>query len=413
MSIQNVNLQYTQINNDDLDTNESLTQSKSDLTKIDEPKSLCSKIVSFFATYFFIVGLCVVLLIAFLDPSIGEKDGPLKPKITSSWIAVIIIFFMTGLMVRTTELKRASKFWGANILIESIVFILWPFLGWSIAMLLEQFDTMSAPLLDGLIITACLPTTLTSGTILTLNADGNASIATINAVLSNTMAVGLTPLLCFMILHNLGSVKAGDILYKITMRIIIPFLGGQIVRWVSINKLNIVVDNYKKIFKKIPETCLLFILFCGVSDSIYKGVDTKGIELVIVMVVCITLHLGLFVSIWWILKLVPFCNRSFNVSDRVAVCMLCSRKSLAFGLPMIETLFGDSDYFGIYSVPIIILLPTGLIAGSLMIQPLQKYVANDERNKSELGMSLKDVEMDTANPSDMTPKSHDDFALRL
>ena len=122
---------------------------------------------------------------------------------------------MTGLMVRTTELKRASKFWGANILIESIIFILWPFLGWSIAMLLEQFDTMSAPLLDGLIITACLPTTLTSGTILTLNADGNASIATINAVLSNTMAVGLTPLLCFIILHNLGSVCYISILFII------------------------------------------------------------------------------------------------------------------------------------------------------------------------------------------------------
>jgi len=49
----------------------------------------------------------VVLIIAYIHPTLANDY--LAPKITASWIAVIIIFLCSGLKMKTSALKGAAK----------------------------------------------------------------------------------------------------------------------------------------------------------------------------------------------------------------------------------------------------------------------------------------------------------------
>ncbi|TMS02223.1 Sodium/bile acid cotransporter 7 [Larimichthys crocea] len=49
----------------------------------------------------FIIGIVVVILSAKLQPSVGVKGGPLKPEVTVAYVAVSLIFFNSGLSLKT------------------------------------------------------------------------------------------------------------------------------------------------------------------------------------------------------------------------------------------------------------------------------------------------------------------------
>ncbi|XP_071369690.1 sodium/bile acid cotransporter 7-like, partial [Centroberyx affinis] len=49
----------------------------------------------------FIIGIVAVILSAKLQPSLGVRGGPLKPEITIAYVAVSVIFFNSGLSLKT------------------------------------------------------------------------------------------------------------------------------------------------------------------------------------------------------------------------------------------------------------------------------------------------------------------------
>ncbi|KAG8005949.1 Sodium/bile acid cotransporter 7 [Nibea albiflora] len=56
----------------------------------------------------FIIGIVLVILSAKLQPSVGVKGGPLKPEVTIAYVAVSLIFFNSGLSLKT-ELGSSSS----------------------------------------------------------------------------------------------------------------------------------------------------------------------------------------------------------------------------------------------------------------------------------------------------------------
>ena len=55
----------------------------------------------------FMIGIFVAVLMAKLEPSIGMKGGLLRPEYTIKYFAVALIFFNSGLSLKTEELKNA------------------------------------------------------------------------------------------------------------------------------------------------------------------------------------------------------------------------------------------------------------------------------------------------------------------
>jgi sodium/bile acid cotransporter 7 len=54
---------------------------------------------------------------------------------------------------------------------------------------------------------------------------------------------------------------------------------------------------------------------------------------------------------------------------------VASHKTLAFGLPLISTVFAGDVNLAAYSAPIMLLFPLQLIIGSLLVPQLEIYTA--------------------------------------
>jgi solute carrier family 10 (sodium/bile acid cotransporter), member 7 len=58
--------------------------------------------------------------------------------------------------------------------------------------------------------------------------------------------------------------------------------------------------------------------------------------------------------------------------------MFCaSQKTLAFGLPLVNTVFEGSSNLASYCAPIMFIHPIQLIIGSLIVPRLEQYMAGD------------------------------------
>jgi len=72
----------------------------------------------------------------------------------------------------------------------------------------------------------------------------------------------------------------------------------------------------------------------------------------------------------------------FSRKETVAATFAASQKTLAFGLPMINTVFEGSPYMALYCAPLMLVHPLQLILGSMFVPALSRYVeSEDGQNK--------------------------------
>eukprot|EP01083_Nonionella_stella_P098271 276303_1 len=341
----------------------------------------------FWTKYYFLIGLVFVLVFGSTVPTIGHKHGPLATPITASWIAVCLIFFVTGLGVKTKEIKKATLFWQLNLFVHSFIYIYHPCIGIALVSILKATTHLSPYLLDGLLITLCLPTTISSAVVLTVNSNGNEAASVVNTAVANLLGILLTPALIFIFLGNLGSVDIATVFYKLALRVIVPFGLGQIIRNSS-DQTRQYIKNIKCILKKLSETLLLFIIFCAISESFYTGLDAGYIDIIVMFVIIFCIHVTTLCIVWYLsgmpsqrgCKCKNGCME-FNIYDRIAILFCASQKTAAFGIPIVSSLFETSAYLGIYLVPLLIYHPLQLIIDSFLVQTLANKVSKYEQNQ--------------------------------
>ena len=60
----------------------------------------------------------------------------------------------------------------------------------------------------------------------------------------------------------------------------------------------------------------------------------------------------------------------------------CTHKTVAIGIPLINSIYGDNDSVGLYTLPLLIWHPIQLILGTALVPRLLKFV---EREHERLG----------------------------
>ena len=63
----------------------------------------------------------------------------------------------------------------------------------------------------------------------------------------------------------------------------------------------------------------------------------------------------------------------------ISALFCASHKTLAFGLPLLQTVFEGDPKLALYCAPLMFIHPMQLMIGSLFVKPLQEYaIASDQ-----------------------------------
>ncbi len=288
---------------------------------------------SFVLRNWFVLSLPVVVLLAFLIPDAGAKNGWLQSQITTKF-GVALIFLFQGLTIPTSALHHGLKNWRLHLLVQGFIFVLFPALG-------MIFDAVAGSYLPpdlriGFLYLCVLPSTISTSPVLTTMAGGNTVGAVFNAVLSNLLGMVLTPLWSAWLMHASGQNRPlGPVLQEVALYLLLPLAIGQIIR----QKYARWIDPRKKRFGNSSSALILFIVFAAFCNSVKTEVWQKygwGVTLktaggvVILFFLATALADGLAI----LLRL--------GRGDKIVAVFSSPHKTLASGVPMAEAIFGQS-----------------------------------------------------------------------
>jgi len=330
--------------------------------------SSIKKITKFVDKNFFLLGMFAAVAFARLFPSLGCNGGVLRPELFIGKFGVTLVFLLSGLSLELSQLTAAASNVRLNALIQGMTFLAWPFLvGVPLTKLAATFlpGLFPQPLLDGLMILMCLPTTVNMCVILTQTAGGNVASALYNAVVSNAVGIFVTPALLFRFFGSHIELPFLSMLAKLSSKVLLPVAIGQALRATRAKDF---YNSHSREFKRASECILLSILWNAFSTAFSSSFGLELKHAAGLLVLLPILHAASLAALFGI-----FSSLKFQTGDVVAAMFCASQKTLAFGLPLIKTIFDGSPYLAVYCAPIMFIHPLQLIIGSMLIPSLEEY----------------------------------------
>ena len=239
-------------------------------------KRIWSKCKSIYGTHSFLIKALILILLAFAYPPLGATY--LAPQITATWIAVIFIFILAGMGIKTEEFAKAFQRLPFNLFVQLFNFGVVSSIVFGFSRFMVSVNALTQSLADGMTICASLPITINMVLVLTKSAGGDEAAAIFNAAFGNLVGIFLSPAL---ILGYLGvsasgqAIDLGNVFFKLGMRVVLPIVIGQILQH-FVPPAKDFVKKYKKYFKTAQECCLLFIIYTVFCKTFLQGMEADG-----------------------------------------------------------------------------------------------------------------------------------------
>lgn len=346
-----------------------------------------ASVAAFAKANYFLLGMFACVFVAAAHPSIGANGGPLKPEVTINKLAVRLMFLISGLSLPLDDLRSAVTNVGANALIQFFVF---GFAGlvtaFGIAPALNALGIMSPQLVNGLIVLACLPTTIGTGVALTNAAGGNVAVAIFHAVFSNLAGVVVAPALIFFYLGSdaaaataAGAAGGGVAasVSKLAYSVLLPVLVGMMIRASPTFGASLAAKSVKARLKLGSDLIILSIVYNTFCNTFQSGFGVSGSQVTV-----LTFTLCLLLTGYKACVFVAARAAGLERKDVVAATFMGSQKTLAFGLPLIKALFGGSPDLVWFCLPVLVYHPLQTLLGSALVPTLRAFVEQAEKNES-------------------------------
>ena len=219
----------------------------------------------------FTLGLVVVLALAYWLPEHGLKGGTLRTEFTTM-VAVVAIFFLQGLNLSGTALRRGVTTWRLHAFTLLFGFVFLPLATWFCV----GRGWVPEAVVPGLIFLAILPTTISTSVVYSSASGGDAAAATFGAALSNLLGIFAVPawsaLLIFPRLTPMvDGVSEGaflaHFLWRLFWLIAVPLIAGLFGRRFLLH----LVEGNEAWLRNACFGCVLFIAYAGFCQGFAGG----------------------------------------------------------------------------------------------------------------------------------------------
>ncbi len=298
--------------------------------------------LGFLQRQFLPIGLLAVAAVGFFFP----RPGLYMAELPTQYVAVSIIFLLSGLMLKTDEAHAALVAWKAMSWGCVSILFATPFLGAAIAFQLP----MEPAFQFGLALFCCMPTTLTSGVALTAQARGNVALALLLTVLTNTAGIFTVPFVLAHLLSSLGQVElsAGDLFAKLCLSILLPLGIGKYLRRFAVDWL----DAQRARLSLASNAALISIPWMKFSESSGQLAEVEPVSLLILVGSGLAIH-----ALYLLLNGGVCVLLQLEAAARRAVVLMTSQKTLPVAMTVLAFLPDSAvspELKGLIAIPCIV-----------------------------------------------------------
>jgi sodium/bile acid cotransporter 7 len=278
-----------------------------------------------------LLGIAFAVIWPWPGVQFGTKVDGVSP---TREIAIMIIFLCSGLKLTTDAVKEALSAWvGLLWGMTSILFITV-----MVGLELTQLVTFPDDLVEfriGLVVFFAMPTTVSSGIVLTQQANGNYAVALFLTVASIIIAPFTIPLMLAW-RADLGEgveLDAEAMIIKMCYRLIAPLAVGKALR--NFAAVRNFVKKYKWSLKVLGIYCLVSMPWVTASQAM----DNGGLDKITVVGMCVLLPWAIGMHVVFLIMNYTACRLlQLDLPVLKAVVILASQKTLPISIVVIDAL---------------------------------------------------------------------------
>lgn len=179
----------------------------------------------------FLLGLIAVAALPLMDiTGVTVDAGRWLKANRGPDIIIILIFFLSGLALNTSQIRAGFADYTGTLLALVVIFLVSPIVAIAFSAL-----PLSTGVLIGLLLVAAMPTTLSSGVVMSGAAGGNMAHALLITIIANSLAVVTIPVTLELLLAFAGQEKEVvidqlPIMLKIAKLVLLPLILGIVIR---------------------------------------------------------------------------------------------------------------------------------------------------------------------------------------
>ena len=282
---------------------------------------------------------------------------------------------LVGLGLKTEEFSQAFKRLGFNAFVQVFNFGLVSAVVFGFTRFLLSVNWVNEDLAAGMVVCSCLPMAINVVIVLTASAGGDEAAAVFNTTFGNILGIFLSPALILGYLGSSSEIALVDIFYKLSLRVVLPLAVGQLLQKCS-PPVVAFAAKHKRRFKKAQEYCLVFIVYTVFCKTFESGERSAGLGDVFLMIFFQFLLMISLMAVAWYSLGFTFPNQP---KSRVMGVFGCTMKTVALGIPLINSIYENDPNMGLYALPLLIWHPMQLVIGTIMTPRLVAYIETEEK----------------------------------
>ncbi|KAL2011324.1 hypothetical protein VTN00DRAFT_4042 [Thermoascus crustaceus] len=390
-------------------------------------RDILKTVLLFLLHQWLMVGIGVACVLAYFFPNVAKHGGVIRSEYSILYGAVAIIFLISGLAIPRQKLFSHVLSWRLHALVQVTSFLFVPALVVALVHAILAGDPhghIDKAVLAGYILTACIPTTISSNVVMTRAAGGDDSAALVEVLVANVLGPFVTPGWTVALLPKTADFDpwrngGGDLneMYKdvfkqLGLSALLPLVVGQLIQWTWPEKTIWVLQRFK--VNKIGTACLLLLIWTTFSSCFatraLESLSTQSI--IFVVLFNIALYLFLTLVCFYasrppkILSSRPWSKRLFRQvppEETIAICFCGPAKTTGLGIPLLYAMWTSVDLFtkAKTSVPVLLYTTEQICVAHLMVYVFRRWHAR--LNKKHDLESVGDAEglpETTENPND-------------
>jgi solute carrier family 10 (sodium/bile acid cotransporter), member 7 len=232
--------------------------------------------------HWFLGGLVCLFLITLGDASgmVSEAGKWLKLNHGPD-IVIILIFLFSGMALDVEQIKSGITDVSGLFLALALIFVISPLLAY-----LFGFAPVCKEIKIGIFLVAAMPTTLSSGVIMTGASGGNMAHALMITVLANSLSVFTIPVSLSILLANIGNsgtveMDKAAIMIKICWSVLVPLFLGLLIK----HQARLRIVPFQKRLSMLNQIFVLGIVWMALSQSRQVIVNSGHMAFVIFVAV--------------------------------------------------------------------------------------------------------------------------------